>query len=356
MAAVRIYFVTNRNYVPQNKEALFGSRFNRDGVAALRFGWAEFEVASGKAALTAIEVYPDPKVLKGTTTIPRQGSRSFYDDLRKEMLAERDTLVFIHGFNVTFMEALAAGALLAASLPVNINLVVFSWPSDGRALPYMSYYSDREDARASGPALARAYLKLFDFVQALREEEVKRLRKEGRDPTEHTELCQRCIHVLAHSMGNYVLRNGIQAIRVKDPRKMVRMFDQVIMAAPDEDDDAFEHDEKLRILPTMAKRITVYHNRRDRALVISDKTKANPDRLGSEGPRMLDLLPKKVIIVDCHTVAPEADPRVLHSYYIHSNAVASDISAILKDQDDSLIGNRTELRYGRAYRIMAEIG
>jgi esterase/lipase superfamily enzyme len=352
MAVVQIYFVTNRNYIAQNKTAVFGPHFNPDGVAALRFGKATFDVSGAATALKGIHVYPDARVSRTKTTVPPRGSGSFLDDLHHEMLAGRDTMVFIHGFNVTFLEALTAGARLAASLPQKINLVVFSWPSDGKALPYMSYYSDREDARASGPALARAYLKLFDFIQALREAEVRALEKAGQDPNLQTELCQRCIHVLAHSMGNYVLRNGIQSIRAKDPRKMVRMFDQVIMAAPDEDDDTFECDDKLRMLPTMARRITVYHNRNDRALVISDRTKANPDRLGSEGPRMLDLLPKKVIIVDCSQVAREGDEWVRHTYYIGSPPVSADLVAVLLDEEDAMIARRQEIRAARAYRIL----
>ncbi|MBO0749808.1 MAG: alpha/beta hydrolase, partial [Porphyrobacter sp.] len=271
MAQVGIYFVTNRNYIPDNKRAVFGGHFNADGVAALRFGKAVYDVEGRNATFQSVDVYPDAKVLPGEATVPPAGSGNFLDDLRKEMFAGRDTLVFIHGFNVSFMDAIEEGALLASSIPHNINLVVFSWPSDGEAVPYMSYYSDREDARASGPALARAYLKLFDFIQELRQAEVRQLQAAGKDPDTQTELCQRCIHVLAHSMGNYVLRNGIQAIRTKDPRKMVRMFDQVIMAAADEDDDTFESDDKLRVLPTMARRITVYHNHNDRALVISDR-------------------------------------------------------------------------------------
>ena len=351
MATVQIYFVTNRNYLPRDK-GLFGGQFNPDGVAALRFGWARFEVDGARATMTTKHVYPDPKVSKTKETVPQRGSGTFLDDLHGEMLRGRDTMVFIHGFNVTFLEALTAGARLAASLPQDINLVVFSWPSDGKALPYMSYYSDREDARASGPALGRAYLKLFDFIKELREAEIRALRKAGKDPSTQTELCQRCIHVLAHSMGNYVLRNGIQAIKAKDPGKMVRMFDQVIMAAPDEDDDTFECDDKLRVLPTMARRITVYHNRHDRALVISDKTKANPDRLGSEGPRMLDLLPKKVIIVDCSQVASAGDEWGRHTYYIGSDRVSADIVAVLLDEEDAAIQRRHEVRAARAYRIL----
>ena len=364
MAAVQIYFITNRNYDPDNENSPFGAYldpgspdpkgYNPDGVAALRFGHATFEVAGDKATMQECYVYPDPRVLKSRNTVPAVGSGNFLDDLRKDMLGGRDALVFIHGFNVSFLDALTAGALLASTLPDTLKLIVFSWPSDGLAIPYMSYYSDREDARASGPALARAYLKLFDFVKDLREAEVAAAEEAGADsPPPSRVLCDRCIHVLAHSMGNYLLRNGIQAIRVKEPLKMVRMFDQVIMAAPDEDDDTFECDDKLRVLPTMARRITVYHNRRDRALVISDKTKANPDRLGSEGPRMLDLLPKKVIIVDCARIAGPADPLIFHSYYIHSRSIAKDISAVLADKEDDKIGNREEIRVGRAYRIKA---
>ena len=148
MAQVEIYFVTNRNHIPENKRAVFGAHFNPDGVAALRFGKAIYEVHGRDAVFKSIDVYPDAKVLPGQTTVPPSGSGRFLDDIRREMFAGRDTIVFIHGFNVSFMEALASAALLAASIPHNINLVVFSWPSDGEAIPYMSYYSDREDARA----------------------------------------------------------------------------------------------------------------------------------------------------------------------------------------------------------------
>ena len=353
MPQVRIHFVTNRNHVPENKREVFGKHFNPDGVAGLRFGKATYEVDAGDASLVDIDVYPDAMVLPGETTVPPSGSGRFLEDLRHEMLAGRDTLVFIHGFNVSFLDALKAGATLAASLPDKENVVVFSWPSDGEAVPYMSYYSDREDARASGPALARAYLKLFDFVRNLREAELERRRDAGEEPG-NPELCDRKIHLLAHSMGNYVLRNGIQAICAKDSNKMVRMFDQVIMAAADEDDDTFERDDKLRVLPSMARRITVYHNRHDRTLIVSDKTKANPDRLGSDGPRMLDLLPKKVVIVDCSLVAAEADRMVQHSYYIHCPEVAADLKDVLGDMlDDQMSPHRRKvIREGRAYRIL----
>jgi esterase/lipase superfamily enzyme len=340
MAKLRIYFVTNRNYLADNKLAVFGGQFNPDGIAALRFGWADYDPDQA-SPLQTVFVYPDPKPEPEGAGTPKPGSRTFLDDLRVTMRDGcNDTLIFIHGFNVSFMDALKAGGALASEITIGgkpINVVVFSWPSDGQAVPFMSYYSDREDARTCGAALARTYLKLYDFMLGL-------------DPKDY---CDRSLHLLAHSMGNYVLRNGLQALRAKDPTKVVRLFNEIVLAAPDEDDDAFDTDDKLRLLPGLGRRVTVYYNQRDKALLISDKTKGNPDRLGSDGPRMLDLLPKKVFVIDCSRVAGEGDPLVQHSYFINCPPVAADLQATLDGALPEDFHSRETIRPERAYRILA---
>ncbi|WP_028969228.1 alpha/beta hydrolase [Sphingomonas sp. URHD0057] len=337
MAKPRIFFATNRNYLPDNKLAVFGGQFNPDGIGALRFGQAELD-DQGKL-VQPVFVYPDPKKKDADNPPPGTGSRAFLDDLRIAMRDGcTDTLIFIHGFNVSFVAALEAGGALASEITIGgkpINVVVFSWPSDGKMIPYMSYYSDREDARTCGAALARTYLKLYDFMVGLKPKD----------------YCDQSLHLLAHSMGNYVLRNGLQALIAKDPTKLVRMFKEIVLAAPDEDDDAFDTDQKLRLLPGLCRRLTVYYNQNDRALLISDKTKGNPDRLGSDGPRMLDLLPKKVFVVDCGRVAGAGDPMIQHSYYIHCQPVSADLQATLGGVPPDSIVNRDVIRAERAYRI-----
>ena len=339
MADIRVFFATNRNYQPANKLQAFGGRFNPDGVAALRFGHADFSRADAGPQLSAVTVYPEHVAGDGIVG----GSARFLDALRELMKGGRsDTLVFIHGFNVSFRGALDAGARLAEELSVGgraVNIVVFSWPSDGQAVPLMSYYSDREDARASGPALARAYLKLRDYLVNL----------------DSVEYCDRRLHLLAHSMGAYVLRQGLQALIAKDPNALTRFFDQILLAAPDEDDDAFESPQKLQLLPRLGRQVTVYFNPNDRALVISDKTKSNPDRLGSDGPRMIDLIPKKIVLVDCRNVAGDADPLVHHSYYIRSPAMARDLDAVLLGSAPEAIANRAFVIAIRAWRIVQEL-
>ncbi|USQ94046.1 alpha/beta hydrolase [Caulobacter sp. RL271] len=345
MGSVRVYFATNRNELPDNKKLVFGPRFNPDGVAALRFGYADFPDGVETLQGGEVHVYPD---VKGETDVAKTGGGQFMNDLRNEMLDGRDTLVFVHGFNVTFNGAIEAGARLAREVRIRagvtdegrpVNIVVFSWPSDGEAVPFMSYYSDREDARASGPGLARAYLKLRDFLEQLRTQD----------------RCERSLHLLAHSMGAYVLRQGLQAVIAKDPDGLVRLFDQILLAAPDEDDDAFELDSKLKPLPRIGRQVTVYFNPSDRALVISDKTKGNPDRLGSDGPRLIDMLPKKVVLVDCRNVAADADTLVQHSYYVRSPAMAFDIGSVLAGLDAEAIGNREYVLSLRAWRIIKEL-
>jgi len=340
MAEDTVFFVTNRDYQPDNKLMVFGPRFNPDGVGALRFGRARYSDGAAGPVLKDAFVYPERKAGEVFTT---QGSASFLDDMKAAMATpSRDTLVFVHGFNVSFRGALDAGARLARQVRVDgkpMNVVVFSWPSDGEAVPLMSYYSDREDARASGAALARAFLKLRDYVAQLPE----------------ADYCNQRIHLLAHSMGNYVLRQGMQALKGKDENNLVRLFDQIIMAAPDEDDDAFEDDRKLRLLPRIGRQVTVYFNPEDRALLISDKTKANPDRLGSDGPRMIDLLPKKVTLVDCRNVGATGDAFARHSYYVGSGAVARDLGAVLNGEEPTLIANRAWIDADRAWRLVKEL-
>jgi len=340
LRTVRVFFTTNRNYQPENKKLVFGSRFNPDGVAALRYGRADFAITESGPRLDAIHVFED----KPGLDIQSTGGGAFMEELRGLMMGDRnDTLVFIHGFNVSFNGALEAAAVLARDLVIEerpVNIVLFSWPSDGAAVPLMSYYSDREDARASGPAVARAFLKLQEYLLALNE----------------TDYCQRRLHLLTHSMGGYVLRQALQSLIAKDPRGLIRTFDQILLAAPDEDDDAFEREDKLKLLPRLGRQVTVYFNPNDKGLIVSDKTKSNPDRLGSDGPRMVDLIPKKVVLVDCRHVAKHADKFVEHSYYIRSRAVNGDIVAVLNGQEPETIGNRLYVDQIRAWRIVAELG
>ena len=74
----------------------------------------------------------------------------------------------------------------------------------------------------------------------------------------------------------------------------------------------------------------------DRAMLISDKTKGNPDRLGADGPRLSRSVPGKVTLIDC---TPVVHGLVEHSYFIDSPRVTEDMLHVLAgEQPDTITG------------------
>jgi esterase/lipase superfamily enzyme len=199
-------------------------------------------------------------------------------------------------------------------------------------MPYIAYGNDRQDAAASGPAFARGLLKLADFLR-------------GSTPQE---ACNHKLHLVAHSMGNYVLRHTLQEYVKQSSGRPVRLFDQVFLMAADEDDDAFEHEYKLKSLPRLAKRVHVYFNNNDRAMAVSDKTKGNPDRLGDDGPRVPRGIPGKVSLVD---VTPVVDGLVQHSYFLDTPKVVQDMRQVLTGMPSDEITGRKYVKETNRYRL-----
>ncbi|MDH3910289.1 MAG: alpha/beta fold hydrolase [Rhodospirillales bacterium] len=338
---VKVYFATNRKPNRQQKPDDFGADFSAAGLASLRFGQAE--VSGDKLETYVVKVARERLVKdaarkqkdgKGSTL----GSQSVFEHARRKMAsAKRDTVIFIHGYNVSFKEALTAAAQLKVKLGRDaggpgVNVVLFSWPSDGSMMPYLAYANDRQDAAASGPAFARGFLKLANFLR-------------GSTPEE---ACDQRVHLVAHSMGNYVLRHAVQEIERQSSGRVPRIFDQVYLMAADEDDDAFEHDHKLKRLPRLAKRVNVYFNNEDRAMAVSDKTKGNPDRLGDDGPRVPRGVPGKVTLIDC---TPVVGGVVEHSYYLDSPRVVDDMQKVLVGTQSDLIAGRVYIQETNRFRL-----
>jgi len=304
----KIYFATNRNPNRKHDPDAFGGRFNPEAVDNLRFGVAEVTGHGAAGSIQSITVAPER--LSRQPSRARLGSRQVFDELRASMHSGIDTLCFVHGYNVDFEEAILAGNGLHEDYAGTdgLNVVVFTWPSDGSMMPFLAYKSDRTDAAASGPAFARALIKLQDFLAGI----------------QRGEECRARLDLLCHSMGNYVLRHGIQATR-RTISRIPQVFDDIFLMAADEDYDAFEYDYKLGPLPELGKHVHVYYNRGDTALVVSDKTKSNPTRLGSRGPRAPLSVPGNVSIVDASEVV---SGLIEHSYYLDNEQTIRDVRSV----------------------------
>jgi esterase/lipase superfamily enzyme len=338
---IRVYFATNRCADDPDDPTEFLDHACGEDPQNLRFGVAEVDLDSGEVEFTVAAESnvgdPDTQVL---------GSEEVFDRLRQDMIDDpADCLFFIHGFANSFERALYRAATIgrfyrgggSGPLSKKLHLFAFCWPSDGVLIGLPNAYrSDRIDAMLSGPAIGRTILKALDFVGTLRPED----------------RCNRRIHLLAHSMGNWALRYALQHIRDEGALGRTVVFDQAILAAADEDDNALEKTGKLRSLSELARRITVYINFQDVVLHVSDWTKGNPDRLGKSGPRHPEDVPNNVTVVNCSKVITQKEVtdaedvelgdanETTHQYYRNDETVRRDIVQVLKGVSDDLIGNR----------------
>lgn len=350
---LKLYYATNRGHQGNNQfnPVGYGIDPSKSGIENLRLGKVTLDVgkdllsqcfkeetssgngdgvklseklaklAKKHASIVAFrESNPDKKSTKSTEDKKKLGSHEMRDEVLETMRKGHDVLFYVHGFNVSWWDAVGAAfalqEMLNRPLPVakenkNVLVILYTWPSDGSAVPFVAYGSDRTDAIGSGFALGRAFLKLRDFLT----EATKTSIKKGNEEKEQPEQCNQNFNLLCHSMGNYVLQNALQRIIERtEGRRLPRIFDHVFLCSPDVDDDVLEAGQPLGRLHELCRNVNVYFNRGDLALRVSDYTKGNPDRLGTNGVANPNQVHKKIYQMDC---SGDLVQGVLeHGYYL----------------------------------------
>lgn len=348
-----VHFATNRNLVNE-AEGEFGDQYNADGPYCVRYGSAEVAVADDPMAdeYEVRSVHVAPELIPPRDAPPeveeRLGSTEIFNGLRKRMKERKaDLLILIHGFDCAFQSALRRAAMLKVLYGTEerpLEVAVFAWPSDGRTfVPQLSsgfrlaYFNDRTDAEASREALARALRRLITYLKDLPPDEA----------------CNGRLHLLAHSMGNYVLRWALQSfLRDHQPGATPRVFQNIFLMSSDEDDDAFDTPLKFGRLHELGVHLHLYYALRDVALGISDMAKGNIDRLGTAGPRSLSNLPHRLTLVDCTDVSDV--PGLgdgFHQFYRARPEVLEDVRAVLAGFPPHRVPGREKVEVQRAYRI-----
>ncbi|MBY0339223.1 MAG: alpha/beta fold hydrolase [Acetobacteraceae bacterium] len=374
---ITVHFATNRMPEIETEGGPiigFGSDLGPVDGTAVRFGTVRVRAEGGAYSLIdgSLEVAPE-QLMAGAPLV--RGSRDILGKLREDMkTGARPTIVTVHGFSNSFADAMERAATILGFSGMDANVFAFTWPSRGSALPiplpYADYVHDRETARGSGVAMARTIRILYDFLDGL--------------PAE--EQCRQPIHLICHSMGVFAFRHAVQALmrlpqgearefaaatdeptpgpgkpafpaltaiptEGPDPNRLRRTFDQIILAAGDEDDDAFEDPQELKYLPRLAKGVTVYHTGSDWVLnTLSRFTKFNGPRLGVSGPDNMGAISDKVTAVDVSDVIGFAEDPQSHQYYRIFPKVRDDIVAVLKGARPGDVPKREPLAAQR-YRI-----
>lgn len=256
-------------------------------------------------ALLRLEFSPDEAkhvVLRSTLRLNRD---EFYNQMDDEMNRKgKNLLVFVHGYNVSFEDAARRTAQMAFDLEFAGAPVFYSWPSYAN---WYRYGDDKKNIELSVEHIKEFLLDLATQTQA------------------------DTINLVAHSMGTVGLTEALREIHAQDQQKL---FNQVVLAAPDIDADIF----KKRIAPHIlekANRITMYTSGADLALIASRYFNRGP-RAGDSG-RGITLYPG-IETIDASAV----DTSLLgHSYYGSNVSVLHDIRRLLANQP---IANRQYLR------------
>lgn len=268
------------------------------------------------------------------------GTQRMFYELYKNMSTTKersDVLIFIHGYLYDFDDELKAILDLKKifidnpASPVE-HILFVSWPASGSIIP-LSYFDDKASSINSGTSLMRLFYFYTQFLKDI---------FSNRDLAP----CNQRIHLMAHSLGNRVLQSMLYSLKREN---ILRVIDQVLLLNADVSYKVFEDSEdSYNKLPLLANRISIYLNRQDAVLGISQFTKnILTPRLGKNGPSDISDYKDIVSIIDCTFVKDD----LLNSFkyevgnhwgYLSSSQVQSDIFQTLNGIDRNLISNRTK--------------
>lgn len=254
--------------------------------------WPEGDTVDPMRAFTTVEA----KVMSKEAAIA-----AF--DQRVVKAPKRQVLLFVHGFNTRFAEAVYRFAQIIHDSDASVVPVLFTWPSRGMLLQY-GY--DHESASYSRDALE-------NVLQAL-----------TRDPKVGE------ISILAHSMGNWVTLEALRQMAIRNhglPPKIAN----VMLAAPDVDFDVFRRQvHQMDVRPSL---FTIFVSRDDEALAVSRRVWGDKPRLGAINPAAepyQDTLDRNhIAAVDLTEIASGGGDSLGHTKFAEAPQVVRAIGARL---------------------------
>jgi hypothetical protein len=332
---IRILFGTDRKILPAapragraDPDALFGPQ----GSGGLHLGCVYVSRAAARSGDMRAMI-TDYKLIRESKRPGDIGDRIYLTDETGETgMSRADALVFIHGYNVSFKDALATVSKVVAETGYEGRVYMYSWPS---AYSTFSYIQDLDNAEQAEP-----------FFQSF-------MRMLMRDANIYD------IDVLAHSMGSQTLVRAVSALRpiFETQRGAGRWarpirIGQMVFAAPDVAMSVF--DQKMHRIAPYAKRVTVYASSTDTALLASKLLRGGVPRVG-------DLLDGEPIVVDIdnvHIIDASGKERWYrldrvftgygHDYFSQEPAVLADIREILtarRGEDERRPDERSSSRF-----------
>ncbi|POR56989.1 alpha/beta hydrolase [Bosea psychrotolerans] len=225
--------------------------------------------------------------------------------------SKRRLLVFVHGFNNTYSDAVYRFAQISHDAGIDASPVLFTWPSRASVFDYVY---DKESTNFSRNAL----------------EELLREAAKSPDVGEVT--------ILAHSMGSWLATEALRGIALRD-KAISAKIRNVVLASPDIDVDVF----RRQIIEMGPKRphFTIFSSRNDRALALSRWLSGDVDRVGAADmrPYAAELATLGISIIDTSDV--KAGDPLAHNTFADSPEMVRVLGQRLSGQ--SLAGGEASL-------------
>lgn len=223
----------------------------------------------------------------------------------------RQVLVYIHGFSNLPEDVFAAAEefqkLCDKKKAGEILLLPLIWPCDADLGIVKDYWDDQKAADQSAFTFARVMQKFMEWRNS-----------EQYNPED--DPCLKRINVLAHSMGNRVLRQTLSNWhRYDQPHGLPLLFRNTFLVAADIVNESLHKGEEGELISHTSRNVVVYYASDDLALRASKvsnlKNAEASRRLGHSGPEDMALTPKNVYAIDCDDVNTLYDPPKGHSYF-----------------------------------------
>jgi esterase/lipase superfamily enzyme len=245
-------------------------------------------------SITRFELTEDPEKHVVLEKIARTDVSDFFNQLNERLdSGSNEALIFIHGYNVSFNNAVKRTAQISHDVKFQGTPICYSWPSRGGLEDYT-----RDMANADW-----SVIHLQDFLGSL-------FQNSQADK----------IHLIAHSMGNRVLMQALDRLALQN--QTATRFGQIVMAAPDVSANDFRQ-RYSNVIRQMSDHVTLYASSRDRALMVSAGVHGH-DRAGLAGDGIV-----VVDGIDTIDVSHVDTSLIGHSYYGDNPELIDDLAAII---------------------------
>jgi len=235
------------------------------------------------------------------------GSDNFLEELKNSPYNQ--ILIYIHGYSnlpepTVFPRAELLQWMFDQQKKNEVLVVPIIWPCDANLGVIQKYFDDQIAADASGYAFARVFERFIEW------------RDQG---NELSDPCLKRINIVAHSMGNRVLRSTMDnVVHYYRPDGVPLIFRNAFMAAADVVNESLESGGG-RYICDASRNVVVYCASDDLALraskVANVKQSVASRRLGHTGPENMDKVPKNVYAVDCDDFNGAYD-TFGHTYFV----------------------------------------